>query len=403
MPRPRRIKVLIADDMVELRSNVRRMLGSQDSIQVIGEAGDGEEALKVIRELNPHVVLMDINMPRMDGLKVTEALAKELPNIQVVIMSIQSEQEYFRRAMKAGAKDFLTKPFSSGDLVDAIQNTFNRWVKDRPELQQEEARAEVLTFFATKGGVGRTTLATNLGISLAKRGKRTLLIDASLQFGDVAITLNQKAGKNLYNIVEKDEEITPGRIDANITHHSSGLDLLLAPIEPAYADAIKPQHVKTVVELMGGVYQYILFDTAPHMGNIELQILDQTDLVLLVGTLEISSMKNTKLCLKTLNDIKFDMAKVKLVINKDIPNVGISRKDIEEGLAIPIYAVVPMESETAQTALNQGEPFVVKFPKSSLANSLEVMTCHILGEDAPADVPQTVGPLLRLKKIIFGS
>ncbi len=400
---PRRIKVLIADDMVELCSNIRRMLGSQDSIQVIGEARDGEEALKMARELSPHIVLMDINMPKLDGLKVTEALGKELPNIQVIIMSIQSEQEYFRRAMKAGAKDFLTKPFSSSDLVDAIQNTFTKWIKDRPELQQEEARADILAFFATKGGVGRTTLATNLAISLARRGKRTLLIDASLQFGDVAITLNQKASRNLYNIVEKEEDITAGKIDANLTHHPSGLDLLLAPIEPAFADAIKPHHIKTVLDTLAPIYQFIIVDTAPHLGAIELQILDQTDLVLLVGTLEISSLKNTKLCLKTLNDIKFDMAKVKLVINKDIPNVGIGRKDIEEGLAIPIFSVVPMDAETAQMALNHGEPFVVKFPNTPLAKALDLMTTLIVGEEPAAADPVPSGPLWKLRKMIFGS
>lgn len=403
MAPPRRIKVMIADDMVELRSNVRRMLGSQESVQVIGEAGDGEEALKLAKEMVPHVVLMDINMPKMDGLRVTEILAKEMPSIQVVIMSIQSEQEYFRRAMKAGAKDFLTKPFSSGDLTDTILNVYNKWVKDRPDLQGEEPKAEIITFFATKGGVGRTTLATNLAINLARRGKRTLLIDASLQFGDVAITLNQKSGRNIYNIVEKEEEITPAKIEANITHHPAGLDLLLAPIEPAYADAIKTPHLKTILETVSSSYQLIIVDTAPHMGNNELMILDQSALVLLVGTLEISSLKNTKLCLKTLSDIRFDMNKVKLVINKDISNVGISRKDIEEGLAIPIFAVVPMDSETSQTALNQGDPFVVKFPRSSVAHALEEMTDKILGVEHAVVVPQTGGPFWKLKKLLFGS
>ncbi|HNV72153.1 MAG TPA: response regulator transcription factor, partial [Candidatus Ozemobacteraceae bacterium] len=90
-----RIRVLIADDMVELRSNVRRMLSSQEGIMVVGESGDGEETLKACKESQPHVVLMDINMPKLDGLKVTETLSKEHPEIQVVMMSIQSEQEYF--------------------------------------------------------------------------------------------------------------------------------------------------------------------------------------------------------------------------------------------------------------------------------------------------------------------
>ena len=401
MPPKAKAKILIADDMVELRSNVRRMLNNAGFVTVIGEAGDGEEALQLSKELNPHIILMDINMPKIDGLKAAEMLAKEQPNVQVIIMSIQSEQEYFRRAMKAGAKDFLTKPFSSSDLIDAIQNVFSRWVTDRPEFQAEQTQAELLTFFSTKGGVGKTTLAANLAVALAKKGKRTLLIDASLQFGDVAITLNQNAAKNIYTLVEKGE-FDEDDIERHITKHPSGLKLLLAPSEPAFAEAIKPEHIKKVLEHLTATYQYIIFDTAPHIGAIELSILDQTDLVLLMATLEISSLKNTKLCLKTLSDIKFDTEKLKLVLNKDLPNVGISCQDIAEGLQIPVFATVPMDSETAQRALNQGEPFVVKFPDSTLSLAIQQMVEKIVGSEEQV-VDSQKSAFFRIKEMLLGS
>jgi len=398
-----RIKVFIADDMIELRSNVRRMLSTFENIRVVGEAGDGEEALQKIRELSPHVVLMDINMPKLDGLKATETLAKEKPNIQVVIMSIQSEQEYFRRAMKAGAKDFLTKPFSSSDLADTIQNVFNKWVKDTPDAMVEETKAQILTFFSTKGGVGKTTLSANLGVELARLGKKTLLIDASFQFGDIAITLNQKSNKNIYCIVDSGrDEISGEVIEKNIVHHPSGLDLLLAPLEPAFAEAIKAQHIKQVLDTLSASYQFILFDTAPHIGDLELAILDRTDLVLLVATLEISSLKNTKMCLKTFADIKIDVGKIKLVLNKDFPSAGISGKDIEAGLAIPLFATVPMETDTAQQALNQGEAFVVKSPGSSLAKAIMKMARTITGGEGEASEAGNTGVLKHLKNILLG-
>jgi len=399
-----KVKVFIADDMIELRSNVRRMLNNFENIRVVGEAGDGEDALKQIREVSPHVVLMDINMPKLDGLKATEMLAKERPNIQVVMMSIQSEQEYFRRAMKAGAKDFLTKPFSGNDLADTILNVFNKWVKDTPEAFVEEWEAQVLTFFSTKGGVGKTTLSTNLAVSLAKLGKKTLLIDASIQFGDVGITLNQKSSKNIYGIVESGhDEITPEDIERNIVKHPSGLELLLAPIEPAFSEAIKGQHIKQIIEHLSSNYQFILFDTAPHIGDLELAILDKTDLVLLVATLEISSLKNTKLCLKTFSDIKLNTKKIKLVLNKDFPNAGIGGRDIEAGLAIPLFATVPMETETAQQALNQGEPFVVKSPGSSLAKAVIAMAQMIASPEGEAPAADKKGVFTQLKNILLGS
>ncbi|NCB40195.1 MAG: CobQ/CobB/MinD/ParA nucleotide binding domain-containing protein [Erysipelotrichia bacterium] len=394
------IKLLIADDMDELRSNVRRMLNNQDNIRIVGEARDGRETIQMVQELQPHIVLMDINMPELDGLKATEILAKDFPNIQTVIMSIQSEQEYFRRAMKAGAKDFLVKPFSTSDLVDTIQNVFNRWLKDRPELFANEPRAEILTFFATKGGVGKTTLAVNLAASLASRGKKILLIDASLQFGDVAITLNQPAKKTITNLAEA-PEITLAEVEKNLIKHECGLDLLLAPKEPALAEMVKSEHLLKILDAVTPVYQYIIFDTPPNITEKELAILDRSNLVLLVATLEISSLKNTKICLKTFNDINFDMSKIKLILNKEIPNVGIGKQDLEAGLAIPVYATVPMESEIAQRSLNQGEAFVLKSPTSAIARSIIAMADSIVGGDKTQETGKSA--ILKIKDLLFGS
>ena len=390
--------------MVELRSNVRRMLGNQENIIVIGESGDGEETLKMAQELAPHVILMDINMPKLDGLKVTETLAKDHPEIQVVMMSVQSEQEYFRRAMKAGAKDFLTKPFSGNDLIDTVQNVFNKWVKDRPDFLQSQQKAKIITFFSTKGGVGKTTLAANLAVSLAGHGKRTLLIDCSLQFGDIAIMLNEKVNRNIFFIVERDEEISYLTIEKNLTAHPSGLKLLLAPSEPAYAEAVKPIHIKQILDQVAPMYQYIIIDTAPHIGEIELGIFDRTDILLLVATLEISSLKNTKLCLKTLSDINFDTSKIKLLLNKETANVGIDRQGIEEGLKIPMFASVPMDSETSQLSLNQGEPFVVKFPHSTLTKAIEDLVQKFTGDDKKVKAPERkASAILRIRDLLFGS
>jgi len=387
--------------MDELRSNVRRMLNNQDNIRIVGEARNGREALELVKELQPHVVLMDINMPEIDGLKAAEMLAKDFPNVQTVIMSIQGEQEYFRRAMKAGAKDFLIKPFSTNDLIDTIQNVFNKWVKDRPELFNEEPRADILTFFATKGGVGRTTLAVNLAAGLASKGKKVLLIDASLQFGDVAITLNQPAKRTIYHLVESGEEITLGEIEKNIIKHESGIDLLLAPKEPAFAEAVKSEHILRIIENVETLYNYIIFDMPPSITEKELAILDRSTMVLLVATLEISSLKNTKICLKTFSDINFDLSKIKLILNKEIPNVGFGKEDLESGLAIPVYATVPMEAEIAQRSLNHGEAFVLKSPASAIARSILGMADRLVGTTSGPETGKSA--IFKIKDLLFGS
>ena len=387
--------------MDELRSNVRRMLNNQDNIRIVGEARNGREALDLVKELQPHVVLMDINMPEIDGLKAAEMLAKDFPNVQTVIMSIQGEQEYFRRAMKAGAKDFLIKPFSTNDLIDTIQNVFNKWVKDRPELFENEPKADILTFFATKGGVGRTTLAVNLAAGLVSKGKKVLLIDASLQFGDVAITLNQPAKRTIYQLVESGEEITLNEVEKNIIKHECGLELLLAPKEPAFAEAIKSEHILKIIEAVESMYNYIIFVMPPSITEKELAILDRSTMVLLVATLEISSLKNTKICLKTFSDINFDLSKIKLILNKEIPNVGFGKEDLEAGLAIPVYATVPMEAEIAQRSLNHGEAFVLKSPTSAIARSIIGMVDRLVGTNVGTETGKSA--IFKIKDLLFGS
>src|ERR1051325_457669 len=116
-----KIRVLIVDDVSETRENVRKLLQFESDVEVVGVARTGKEAIQISQDLNPDVVLMDINMPDMDGISATEAIRAKQPAVQVVILSVQSDQNYMRRAMLAGARDFLTKPPMGDELISAIR------------------------------------------------------------------------------------------------------------------------------------------------------------------------------------------------------------------------------------------------------------------------------------------
>src|SRR5512142_727148 len=121
MPTGEKIRVMIVDDVSETRENVRKLLQFESDVDVVGLARTGKEAIQLSQELNPDVVLMDINMPDMDGISATEAIRSKQPAVQVVILSVQSDQNYMRRAMLAGARDFLTKPPMGDELISAIR------------------------------------------------------------------------------------------------------------------------------------------------------------------------------------------------------------------------------------------------------------------------------------------
>ena len=167
------IRVLIVDDIPETRDHLSKLLGFEPDIEVVGAAASGREAIEMASRLAPDVVLMDINMPDMDGIAATERLSAEVPTAAVVMMSVQGEADYLRRSMLAGAREFLVKPFSSDELTSSIRQVYSR-ERDklsRIALQPAPAAAapaplamgaerepgepgRVVAVFGPKGGVG---------------------------------------------------------------------------------------------------------------------------------------------------------------------------------------------------------------------------------------------------------
>ena len=178
MPSGEKIRVMIVDDVSETRENVRKLLQFESDVDVVGVARTGKEAIQLSQELNPDVVLMDINMPDMDGITATESIRSKQPAVQVVILSVQSDQNYMRRAMLAGARDFLTKPPMGDELISAIRRAGAMAQSERSKSAQIQAaipamniggmipgfggpRGKIVTVYSPKGGAGTTTLAVN--------------------------------------------------------------------------------------------------------------------------------------------------------------------------------------------------------------------------------------------------
>ena len=172
-----RIRVLIVDDIPETRDHLARLLGFESDVEVAGTASSGAEAIDQATKLLPDVILMDINMPDMDGIAATERLSSQVPSAAVVMMSVQGEADYLRRSMLAGAREFLVKPFSSDELTASIRQVYSREkekagraaaVTLAARTQDPTEEGQVVAVFSPKGGVGRTTIAVNLATRSAQ-------------------------------------------------------------------------------------------------------------------------------------------------------------------------------------------------------------------------------------------
>jgi len=367
------IRVLIVDDIAETRENLRKLLQFEPDIEVVGAARTGQEAIEMARETEPDVVLMDINMPDMDGITATEALKRDVRFAQIVILSVQSESDYLRRAMRAGASDFIAKPPSGDELIGTIRSL----AEDARRIKDEMARLEgtgplptpkqprigpegkILAVYSAKGGVGCTMLATNLAVGLDTADTPTVLVDAALQFGDVAVSLNLQVKNSFVDLASRAEELDANVVEEVLLQHECGLRVLAAPPRPEMADEVQAEQVRKVLEHLKQKFAYVIVDTGSTMDDITLTILDLADLLIAVATPEIPAIKDARLLFDLLGVLEFPKEHIFFVLNKMDRKSGITSAAIAENLKYTVDGEIPDDERAVTTSVNRGIPLLL--------------------------------------------
>ncbi len=391
------IKLLIVDDIPETRDHLSRLIALEREIDVVGTAGSGEEAIQQAMDLRPDVIVMDINMPGMDGIAASEIIAARLPFSPIIMMSVHGEAEHLKRAMNAGAREFLVKPFSGDEFSTSIKRVHERELARRETLQTTAAVApptaqtpdgnvedhQVIAVFSPKGGAGRTTLATNLAMALRKEtNQRVALIDANLQFGDVGVLLNlNPKNRSVLDAVEggePDKDI----IESVIVDHSTGIRVLLAPPSPEGADLVTPAYLRKIVEMLRENHDWVIVDLPSGLNDHTLGVLDAADQILVVAALEITTIKNVRLFLEVADQLDYERSKLRLVINRSDASQGIRIGDVEASIRRPIDGSIVSDGRLAVLAVNRGVPFVVSHPESPLSRDVTQLARTLAGEGA---------------------
>jgi pilus assembly protein CpaE len=403
------IRVLIVDDIPETRDHLTKLLGFESDIEVVGAAASGAQALELAAALFPEVILMDINMPDMDGIAATERLSAEVPDAAVVMMSVQGEADYLRRSMLAGAREFLVKPFSSDELTASIRQVYTR----EQEKQSRRAAApvmaaggmmngevgggggdhdgQVIAIFSPKGGVGRTTIAVNMAIAAATElGKSVVLMDASFQFGDVGVLLNlNPKNKSIADLMPELEAGEPESLDTFVINHSAGVRVLLAPPSPEMAELITPAAVKKVLSALRRGHDLVIVDCTSWFNETTLSILDAADVILTVLSLEITSIKNMRLFLEVADQLGYEQSKVKLVLNRADSSLGIRVADVENSIGRKVDHTIVSDGRSVVYALNRGVPFFLSNREAQVSQDILRLAQAVAGERVSASAEDT--------------
>jgi len=383
-----KIRVLIVDDVSETRENVKKLLQFESDVEVVGVARTGKEAIQASQDLNPDVVLMDINMPDMDGIAATEAIRAKQQAVQVVILSVQSDQNYMRRAMLAGARDFLTKPPMGDELISAIRRAGEMAQNEKIKAARVQAatpvvgmpgistsyggpRGKIIAVYSPKGGTGCTTLAVNLALSLNSSDSRVALVDGNLQFGDVAMFINEQGKNTVVDLAPRADELDAEIVEeVMVKHAASGLHILAAPSRPEYAEKVSSGQFSKTLEYLAQLYAYVIVDTSPILSDPILATIDVSDLIVLVTTQDIPSLKNCRLFLDLLQNLGVQRNRVMFVINRFDKKVNITPERIAENLKQEVSLAIPVDEATAVKAVNRGVPFVLDSKNQPIARGV---------------------------------
>ncbi|MEW1954413.1 AAA family ATPase [Terrabacter sp. NPDC080008] len=289
------------------------------------------------------------------------------PELGVILLRHRLDVTALAQALRSGVREVVQADDQTA-LADAVRRSLaltQQLSGHGTTVGSQDGK--VITVFSAKGGVGKTTMSTNLAVYLASTGAKTLLVDLDLMFGDVAISLQLLPHGSVRDVVAMSGHLDDQGLLSVVTHHDeSGLDVVAAPSDPADADRV-PSHV--IIELLRvarGKYDYVIVDTPPSFTEHVLAAFDVSDLTVLIATLDIPAVKNLRIAINTLDTLGASKEARTIVLNRADAKVGLKPDDVEAALKSPISANVP-NSLTVPASVNRGVALVLDDPRNPVS------------------------------------
>ena len=367
-------EVVIVDDDDDFLDEAKRLFdGRVPTVRTLADAQ------RSVEEGNVDLVFLGPSFAHETGLQGVGLLLELDPDLAVVLVAGTITAPLLRSAMRAGLKDVIEAPLteqSVGDAVGQIERKPRREKKALPTEPFGEPGREgkVVTVMSAKGGSGKTVTATNLAMLLAARHDpaQVCIVDADLQFGDVCLVLQLEPKLTIVNAAHELHRLDEPLLESLLTTHPSGLRVLAAPLEPAFADEISTAAMTEIITKLRGMFDYVIVDTASLLDELLLSLLERADQVLFVLDMDLPSVKNAKLALETLRLLKFPASKVQLVLNRSNARARLDEKEIERSLKLKISAAIPSDG-MVPASINEGRPVVESAPKSRVAKGFDTV------------------------------
>lgn len=308
-------------------------------------------------------------VPLEMAIALGEEVRLERPEVGVILIRHRLDVTTLSEALRAGFREVVSADDQSA-LVEALRRSRELTARMLGTATGGTRFGKVITVFSAKGGVGKTTLSTNVGAALARAGRRTLLIDLDLAFGDVAISLQLTPSRTISEARGMMGHFDSEGLSSLITHHQdSGLDVLCAPQDPGEADRTPSTLIAEIIRVARAGYEYVIVDTPPSFTEHVLIAVDVSDLLVLIATLDIPALKNLRVALDTLDALGSPKDNRVIVLNRSDAKVGLNVDDVVAAVRSPISVQIP-GSISVPAAVNRGVPIVLDEPKHPVSHAI---------------------------------
>ena len=365
-------RLLIVEDVPQVAQYIRGLLNAQQSVKLLDVLADGGRAVEQIGQLRPDVVLVDALLQgRIKGPKLVEQIHAAGLNVPIIMLTVPQNPVEVDPAR--GIHGVLAMPFSGFELMNRISS-----VRKTHSASSASGSTRVLSVFAPKGGVGKTTIAFNLAVAIGQLEQRTVLIDGSVQFGDLRALL--KVPVDAPSILDlPTDRISESDLSDVLWRDPSAIDILLAPPRIEMAEMITPRDIDKVLSLLRRVYDTIVIDMSSSINDINLGFLDASDTIIEIVTYDSTTIHNTIAMADVFRSIGYPASKVHYLVNRADSPGGISPDDLARALGrVPEHRVVS-DGPLVVRSNNEGVPFVLANPTAPVSQDVTRTANELLG------------------------
>ncbi len=388
-------QVIVIDPDRESGAEVEKML-SMLGFNVVGSAGYGVEAFTLAFQVRPDVILMRVEEPLVRPVQTLSRISDGMPDLPIVVFSSDANIRLMRQSMVSGASDYLQEPLDPAEVESSVMRVLERKEREgarrRGELADPIPQGTIITVFGAKGGIGKTTISSNLAVALAAEAHQTVaLVDMDTRFGDVAITMDIPVDRSIADLARNLDNVDRTTLKDYLVVHESGVHILPAPTRPSDWRNLTARHIRDVVDVLAQTHDFVILDTPGTFNEIVAAAIEVGTMILLVTTLDMASIKDTVLALEMLHE-RFgnDEERIKLVLNRAGIDTGVREKDVEQTLDSPLWWRIPQDNEVVKAA-QLGRPIVMAKPNSRASLEIREMARALAGVRNRSKAPKRGG------------